>query len=376
MLDALILVYNPNLIIYIIFGGDLMNNKPAINALSLGLTYAGCFFGAGYVSGQELWQFFGSFGTLGIIGMILAILLFFIFGVILVRAVQISGKTKFDEVIISGEHNILRNILGLITVFLMFGIIVIMSAGAGSLLNQIFDLPQCLGCAVFGIAICIVGIKGVSGIVKVFSYFIPFLVIATLIICISAICKYGINIDNGACNDNPMLLNWWFSAINYVSYNIITLIGTIIPIAALVKKKSTAYNGIFFGCMCALLLALGILFALSGMQYSVETELPMLDVAFVISPIFGYIYAVLLLLAMFGTALASLVAIIEYGKVRIPIINMHPYIAIITVGIVAFVFSLAGFGTLVGTVYPAFGYIGFIVITMIIYSFIRLKIKR
>ena len=35
------------------------------SALRLGFTYAGCFLGAGYVSGQELWQFFGRFGEKG-----------------------------------------------------------------------------------------------------------------------------------------------------------------------------------------------------------------------------------------------------------------------------------------------------------------------
>ena len=36
------------------------------SALRLGFTYAGCFLGAGYVSGQELWQFFGRFGENGL----------------------------------------------------------------------------------------------------------------------------------------------------------------------------------------------------------------------------------------------------------------------------------------------------------------------
>ena len=30
-----------------------------ISLLRLGVVFAGCFLGAGYVSGQELWQFFG-----------------------------------------------------------------------------------------------------------------------------------------------------------------------------------------------------------------------------------------------------------------------------------------------------------------------------
>ena len=38
------------------------------SALRLGFTFAGCYLGAGYVSGQELWQFFGCFGWQGIGG--------------------------------------------------------------------------------------------------------------------------------------------------------------------------------------------------------------------------------------------------------------------------------------------------------------------
>jgi|GEM_PF-4829672 len=39
-----------------------------IGTLRLALTFAGCFLGAGYVSGQELWQYFGAFGARGFWG--------------------------------------------------------------------------------------------------------------------------------------------------------------------------------------------------------------------------------------------------------------------------------------------------------------------
>ena len=38
----------------------------------LAFTYIGCFLGAGFVSGQELWQFFGAFGVWGYVGFLLA----------------------------------------------------------------------------------------------------------------------------------------------------------------------------------------------------------------------------------------------------------------------------------------------------------------
>lgn len=48
-----------------------------IGSFNLGLAFAGCFLGAGYVSGQELWQFFGSFGAKGVAGLLVAVALLF-----------------------------------------------------------------------------------------------------------------------------------------------------------------------------------------------------------------------------------------------------------------------------------------------------------
>ena len=47
-----------------------------IKTFSLAFTYVGCFLGAGFISGQELWQFFGAFGNWGYVGFVLAALLF------------------------------------------------------------------------------------------------------------------------------------------------------------------------------------------------------------------------------------------------------------------------------------------------------------
>ena len=48
-----------------------------LTPIKLALTFAGCFLGAGYVSGQELWQFFGVFGKGGFFGAVLAAALLF-----------------------------------------------------------------------------------------------------------------------------------------------------------------------------------------------------------------------------------------------------------------------------------------------------------
>ena len=47
-----------------------------MKTLPLAFTYVGVFLGAGFVSGPELWQFFGAFGNWGYVGFLLAAVLF------------------------------------------------------------------------------------------------------------------------------------------------------------------------------------------------------------------------------------------------------------------------------------------------------------
>ena len=262
------------------------------------------------------------------------------------------------------------------TIFMVFGIFVVMTAGAGALINQVFDLPQYVGCLLFTIITCIAALFGIGGAVKVFSMLIPILVILTLFICIHALKKYGLIFDLPVTNDNKLLINWLFSSFTYVSYNMVTLIGIIIPVGAHVKKRSTVFSGIAFGCLAALSIAVGILMSVTSIFGASSKELPMLEIAFRLGNLCGLIYAVLLLFAMFSTSLSSLVSINIYIKEKFP--KSKKYIKAITllVGVLAFICSLRGFGNLVNTVYPVFGYVGFLILLMIIINNIYLKRKN
>ena len=86
-----------------------------IGALRLGLTFAGCFLGAGYVSGQELWQYFGAFGTHGLLGLVLAIALLGGTGVLLLRLSARTGIEAMDALIVRADIPWLRTLVGVLT---------------------------------------------------------------------------------------------------------------------------------------------------------------------------------------------------------------------------------------------------------------------
>ena len=46
-----------------------------MNPIRLAVVFSGCLLGAGYVSGQEIWQFFGSYGLNGYWGLLAAVAL-------------------------------------------------------------------------------------------------------------------------------------------------------------------------------------------------------------------------------------------------------------------------------------------------------------
>ena len=75
-----------------------------IGSLKVAFTYAGCIVGAGFLSGQELWQFFGSYGNLGVLGFVLAIVIQAVLGTIVINYARLSKRYEFDNLIVRNNN--------------------------------------------------------------------------------------------------------------------------------------------------------------------------------------------------------------------------------------------------------------------------------
>lgn len=348
-----------------------------INSISLCFTFAGCFLGAGYVSGQELLQFFSSFGKPGYIGLLLAVILQVVFGILLIRLAMKTGIFEMDKIIIPWEKPFIRNTFGILQEILLFGIFVIMSAGTGALFEQVFSLPFWIGSLVICAITALLAIKGVGAMIKVFSYFVPVLAAVTLVISVYSIIRNGFpEIPAVQSVENPLLSNWVVSAFAFVSYNIFGSIGILTLVGKGAKKKSTVFAGVSSGGVMLLVIALGILFSISVCEGSSEKELPMLFVAEKINVILGYIYAFLLFGGMLGTSVSSVVALENFMETKSEKIRKKPAFTVIILCAVCFLLSLAGFSELVGFIYPVFGYLGFAALVLIIVNYLRLNSCR
>ncbi len=346
-----------------------------INSIKLMFTFAGCFLGAGYVSGQELWQFFGSFGIIGISGVAVAACLLSAFGILLTRYVQITGISDMDKVVIRKDNKLLRGIFIFLEVFFLFGIFVIMTAGVGAMLHQVFGINALIGGLIFSLLVALVAICGIGGMVTAFSVTVPALAVMSAVIFAISACKNGLSSCNFgiSTNTNPLLKNWLISAIVFVSYNLFASIGILTPIGKEVKKKSTLYIGIIGGGVLLLIIALGIMLTMAMNPDSVSAQLPMLAAAKNFSPALMFIFAFLLFGGMFGTSVSSVFAIDEYVKSRFKINKRTSVIIIIAISLLSFVSSIVGFGNLIGVVYPVCGYCGVVALVLIIVNFIKEK---
>lgn len=263
------------------------------NAGSIGLTFAGSFLGAGYVSGQELWQFFGSFGGGGLLGVLAAMALLAVFGLALMYIISRTGIAEMDAVLVPWERLAwLRKLSSALQLILLFGVIAIMYAGGGALLEQLFSLPTWLGRTLMAVLVTLVALRGLRGAVGAFSLIVPVIVALTLLL----------------------------------------------------------------GTALLLLIAYSVLLAVMAVPETADAELPMLALAYGLSRPLGYVYGVLLLLCMYGSALSMTVAITTYAAARSERVEKRRGWFILALGALGYAASSVGFGDLISVVYPVFGY--------------------
>lgn len=285
-----------------------------IKTWSLAFTYVGCFLGAGFISGQELWQFFGSFGNLGYVGFLLAVVLFSAIGILFVRLTQMTQCSDMDRLLVPWNVKWLRAASGAVGAVFLFFVVVSMSAGVGAMLAQLFDVSAWLGSAVFMALVFAVALLGVTGMVNAFSALIPVLITATVAFAVGAYATFGTEgvFQLRNVNNNPLMPNWFIAALTFVSYNILGGIGIMSPVGQYVRRKRHIYGGIILAGVMLLAVAGSILTSLASYPEAVAAELPMVALASRLNGTLGTVYGLMLLLAMFCNALASLVGLIAY----------------------------------------------------------------
>lgn len=342
--------------------------------IQVAAAYVGTLVGAGFASGQELMQFFVRFGVKGVWGTIVTGLCFALLGGITIFMTRHYGfKTYKDLLDLKLGPKISAIIDGLIMIFLFLGFSVMLS-GSGALFKEHLGLPSILGIVITEVMVIMALLARDEGVLWFNSIITPLLVIVLGVIFTVSIISTPAT-GQGEVFDpfagSLIANNWLISSFIYISYNMIS--GVVVLVALAHDKRECSSLGGVLGGIFLFILAIGTVIALLRAGSGIYSyQIPILYLAYQVSPLVFYIYGAVLWGAMITTAVAD-----AYGLCRRLQFawNIPYFITIVIVIVLVIPFALNDFAQLVSKVYPLFGYLS-IIITLILISQVLSLIKQ
>ncbi|MFC7061014.1 hypothetical protein [Halobacillus seohaensis] len=344
-------------------------------ALKIASAFIGIIVGAGFASGQEILQYFTSFGYLGTIGTIISTALFAYMGMMLVKLGTRTQATSHKEAVyrVSG-HKYFALVVDYVIILTLFGVGVVMIAGAGSIPSQQFGMSPLVGVIIMSVLVIATVMMNVDKVVKVIGSITPFLIFTVIIIAIYSLftMDQSFNDLNPVAVDQPSALsNWFFSAINYVSFNVAVGASMSLLMGGNEKdERTSALGGLLGGLGLGIMIVLSHLAIFSKVDTVAAYDMPTLALVNDLSPVLGIFYSIVLFGMVFNTAVGMFFSFAaRYTEVGT---SKHKKFVLIT-GVVAFGLSFVGFTELVAFFYPLIGYMGLFLILALVTAPFRLK---
>lgn len=340
-------------------------------SLKIALAYVGIIVGAGLSSGQDLLQYFLCFGKFGILGAVMLGILNILFGRIIVTLGAFYQSNSHNEVLEKITKPVINRIIDFTLIISNFVMGFVMIAGAGANLSQQFSIPSWAGALMCAVLIIIVSFMDFEKITNVLGMFTPVIIAMIFLITVYTFMgkHYDFNsLDTAAKTIKPAIPSIWLSVVNYFSLCVLTgvsmafvLGGSVIRIR--VAEKGGALGGMMIGFVifCASITLFANIDKVKG------AEIPMLDIFRNINPILSVVYSIIIFVLIFNTAFSLFYSTArrfagdDDKKMRGIII------AIVMIG---YICSFGGFKTLVSKMYPILGYMGIILLFVLLVAWV------
>lgn len=334
--------------------------------------FVGVIVGAGFASGQEIMQFFASFGLMGAAGAAISSVLFVFLAMALSSLGQQQGGDSHKRLIHAIGGRYLGWLIDAMITFFMFAIVVVMFSGAGALLEQLTGLPRLWGSIVTMLATMLIVCLDVGKVIGFVGMLTVPLLVAVVVVGVWALATTHADVPvlQEAAKAQPKgVAHWLVAALLYVSYNIVAGGPFLAILGSRSQDRRTAWLG---GLLGGALLGVLIFVIGAAMFVKLDTlanvDMPMLALATQMAPWFGALMGIVIFAMILNTAVGMLYAftarVLPAGT---PAFKAGAAVA----AVAAFAFSFIGFIKLVGTVYPFFGYLGFVVMACTVWAWLR-----
>lgn len=344
------------------------------NIIKVACIYVATIIGAGFASGQEIIQFFSVYYQGGFWGILLAGLLFSIIGCIVLDRVYRQRIRSYDEFIFPALGWLAGWVLQIAVTIFMLCLFCIMIAGSGNVLSDRFGIPFDWSALIMGLLCMVFILSSIRGIVMLGTVVTPVLIAGIVLVGFYIIVYRDSSVFSSIDGFKGIVNSWFFSALLYVSYNSLMSVVVMCNLLPYLKTQRTGRIGGILGgallCFVALVLNTAIFMYYPG---PTDSELPVLGILGRYSSLAGNLYAVLLWLAMFVSAVTAGFCFIDRVGSKV---SIDKRILTIILCAAAVPLSTLGFSRLIAAIYPVFGYLGlFLVLVIIMQGFGLMPLK-
>ncbi|ATH93922.1 membrane protein [Bacillus glycinifermentans] len=321
------------------------------------LLILGSLIGAGYASGQEIWQFFGDESGLAIL----------LFTIIFTLSTYIVMKISFEE---KSEHflPILEKLIGpmlakvydLLIILYLFTTTIVMIAGGGVTL-QMFQIPFWAGVGLFALCTAFIFLWGLNGILSVNSYLIPILVAGLLYALISF----------HAAHQQPWLLNMnrqynWPAGIAFASLNVLSVVAVLSAVGKELKglgeaRIASLLSGLVFGAISFMYNETLVVLAGQLSHYEIPLFAVLEGAPF---PMFMFMTAVLCV-AIYTTTVTSILGL---SSRFLTLVKWPRWTIALFLLLLMLPFTSFGFSNLIAFLYPIYGLLNlYLLVNILLY---------
>ncbi|MBZ5518500.1 MULTISPECIES: YkvI family membrane protein [Bacillus] len=322
------------------------------SASQLAFVYVGTVVGAGFATGREIVEFFLKFGWIGLFGIVVSGLMFTYLGAKIMIISKRIHAASYQELNTYLFGQSIGRAVNMFMMFILLGVTSVMLSGAGALFHEQLGWPAQAGILltiVLSFAVMTSGVKGVFGVnILVVPLLISFSFIVT---ADSFVFTSTRNADEWVWPDK---WNWLLSAVSYGALNLSLAQAVLVPLANEMSSEKVIRRGAYIGGVLLTLVLAASFLSLSVLPDVLEFDIPMAQVVYSYSRSLHIIY----LFIIFGEVFTSVIGNL-YGLEKQLNSFLHIRSTYIYGGILAFAFIISqiGYGQLISTVYPVFGYV-------------------
>ncbi|QCB28287.1 hypothetical protein CENDO_04990 [Corynebacterium endometrii] len=336
------------------------------------MSFVGLLVGAGFATGQEVVQYFTSFGLNGVWGIIVAGIIMTLAGTVFLQLGSYFNAQEHNSVFRKVTHPWVSRFLDICVIVTLFAVGFVMLAGAGSTLEQQFGVKAWIGSLIMLGLVLVCGMLDVSKVSRVIGAITPLIIVAVVLVAIYT--AFNMPNDIGAAVEASSQLespigNWLVSALNYNGLALLMAVSMTLVIGGdHVNPREAGFGGILGGIIYFIMMALAGFSLMMNVESIGDSDIPMLMIVDSISPTLGAIMALIIYLMVFNTAIGMFYAL---GK-RLAAGRENRYrVIFVVVCLAGFGLSFLGFKTLMGSVYPILGYLGIVMVAVLVVAWVK-----